>query len=249
MSSRKRVFHASGQVLRAEPAREQLALELEAQDDVEAVARLVRVDPDERAPRAVHDPVEPLQRDVSEPIWERRLHSRVEPAPERERAPDDVLPEPALRLVHRRRHPSAERRSIERGADAELVQAVAALVHRAEERDEVVLVVPRGQADVAEPEGRLERVHGEVEAKRVPGRAEPLDQLAGERVLLGGRIRARREARRHPPPRAPRRAPSARAGARRTPPAPAPCAAPPRTRRARRRTGRRTARSIRPTAA
>ena len=72
---------------------------------------------------------------TSRPIGERGLHPGRTSA-RTERAPDDVLPEPALGLVHGRRHPSAERRPVERRADAELVEAVPALVHRAEERDQ-----------------------------------------------------------------------------------------------------------------
>ena len=92
-----------GKVGDGEPAREELLLELEAEDDVEAVARLVGVDADERAANAVDRAMELLERDVAEPVRERLLHARVEPAPERQRAADDVLPEPALRLVERRR--------------------------------------------------------------------------------------------------------------------------------------------------
>ena len=156
----------------------QLLLELEAQDDVEPVARLVGVDADERAAHAVDGAVEALERDVAERVRERLLEARVEPAPERERATDDVLPEPALRLVQRRGDSGAQRRSLERRADAPLVDAVPGLVHGGEEREEVVLRVAARQADVAEPEGDLERMHGLVEPELVPGRAERLDELA-----------------------------------------------------------------------
>ena len=98
-------------------------------------------------------------------VGERLLHARVEPAPERQRAPDDVLPQAALRLVQSGRDAGAERRSLERRAHSPLVQAVAALVHRGEEREEVVLRVARRQADVAEPEGHLVRVDGRVQPK------------------------------------------------------------------------------------
>ncbi len=84
------------QVLHGESARHELLLELEAEDDVEPVARLVGVDADERAPHPVDRAVEVLERNGAERTGERLLESRVEPAPERERAADDVLPEPAL---------------------------------------------------------------------------------------------------------------------------------------------------------
>ena len=161
-----------------EPPRDELLLELEAEDDMEPVARLVRIDPDERAAHAIDGAVEALERHVAERAWERLLQSRVEPAPERERPTDDVLPEPALRLVQRRGDSGAQGRSLERRADAPLVDAVTGLVHGGEEREEVVLGVAAREANVAEPEGDLERVHRLVEAELVPGRAEGFDQLA-----------------------------------------------------------------------
>jgi hypothetical protein len=45
---------------------------------------------------------------------------------------------PALRLVQRRRHALAQRRPLERRAHTPLVESVPALVHRGEERQEVV---------------------------------------------------------------------------------------------------------------
>jgi hypothetical protein len=55
---------------------------------------------------------------------------------------------------------------------------VAALVHRREHRADLVLRVPRREADVTEPERDLERVHGGVEPKLIPRGSEPLDELA-----------------------------------------------------------------------
>ena len=53
MSPSKREFHASGKVVDGEPSREMLLLELEPEDDVEPVARLVCIDADERAANPV----------------------------------------------------------------------------------------------------------------------------------------------------------------------------------------------------
>ena len=115
---------------------------------------------------------------VAELSRERLLQPREEPAPERQRPTDDVLPEPALRLVQRRRDAGRERRALERRVHAPLVEAVAALVHRGEQREEVVVVVARRQTDVAQAERHLERVDGEIEPELVPRRPEPLDELA-----------------------------------------------------------------------
>ena len=66
MSSMKRAFHASGRSRTASRAGEELLLELEAEDDVQPVARLVRVDADEPAPRAVDRAMEALERHIAE---------------------------------------------------------------------------------------------------------------------------------------------------------------------------------------
>jgi hypothetical protein len=168
MSSSNRAFQASGQILDREPAGEQLLLELEAQDHVQPVARLVGVDADERAAHAVDRAMEVLERHTAERTRERRLHARVEPAPERQGPTDHVLPQPALRLVQRRGDSRRERRALERPRHAPLVEAVPALVHRGEEREEVVLGIAAREADVSEPERDLERVHRRVEPELVP---------------------------------------------------------------------------------
>ncbi len=102
--------------------------------------------------------------------------------PERTAAADDVLPEAALRLVQRRRDTVAERRPLERGRDAVLVEAVPALVHRREDRVDVALLVARRQADVLRARAGRERVHRQVEAREGGVEAEALDDL--ERVLV-----------------------------------------------------------------
>ena len=92
-----------GEVGDREPAGDELALELEAEDHVQPVARLVGVDADERAVRAVHGPVERFEpgRSRTSPGTPPAAAGRT--TPERERAPDDVLPQAALRLVQRGR--------------------------------------------------------------------------------------------------------------------------------------------------
>jgi hypothetical protein len=66
---------------------------------------------------------------------------------------------------------------------------VPGLVHRGEQRVELVLGVARREANVAEAEGDLERVHGRIEAELVPRRAEGLDELTRELLLRGDRER------------------------------------------------------------
>ncbi len=119
----------------------------------------------------------------AEDVRERLLDPRVEPAPERQRAADDVLPQPALRLVERVRG-AALRAACARGTGrAPLVEAVTALVHRREERVQVVSRVAGRQPDVAKPDRCGERMDGQIEPERIPGRAEALDQLPRKRLL------------------------------------------------------------------
>ena len=119
-----------GKVLRVERALDELLLELEAQDDVEAVRRLVGLDADEAGLGAVHGGEERLEVDVSELRRERLLQRLVPVEPERPRAPDEVLPGAALRLVQSQRRRGRERRALERRRDPVRVVAVARLVHR-----------------------------------------------------------------------------------------------------------------------
>ena len=83
-----------------------------------------------------------------------------------QRAADHVLPQPALALVQARRAARGERRALERRADAALVEAVADLVHAAEQRLEVGLGVARRDADVGRRERGAERMDGAVEPER-----------------------------------------------------------------------------------
>ncbi len=100
-----------GQILERELAGEQCALELEAEDDVQAVRHLVGVDSAERRLHLVQRTVECLERDVAELLREVLLQLRIEETPGRDAAPDEVLPHAALRLVERGRHALRERRT------------------------------------------------------------------------------------------------------------------------------------------
>ena len=103
----------------AERALDQRQLELEAQDDVEVVGRLVGVDADQRALDRVDRAVERVRVDAAEgagPRCSRRLGSTQRA--ERARAADDVLRQPALGLVDAERDGRAQRRAREPGRDA-----------------------------------------------------------------------------------------------------------------------------------
>ena len=160
---------------------------------MEVVRRLVRVDADVRRLDPVDRAVEALLVDVADGLRERLLEGRVEVVPELAAAADDVLPHPALRLVQRRGDAVAERRPLERGRDAVLVEAVPALVHRREDRRDVVLLVARRQADVLRAGAGRERVHGQVEPGERLVEAEAPDDLERVRVLRVDRPRAGHE--------------------------------------------------------
>src|SRR5688572_18247203 len=121
------------EVGRRERTRDELALELEAEDDVEAVRDRIGVDPDQRALDPVRGPVQRLRLDSSEQIGE--------PTAERAAAADEVLPEQALRLVQRARGAVCKQRALESRADTSLVEPVPELVQRGVEGAEVAFLV------------------------------------------------------------------------------------------------------------
>src|SRR5581483_6710128 len=171
------------QVLELDAAVDDVLLELEAENDVHAVGDLVGLDADERGLRLVDRRVELLDVDVAE-VREALLEPWIEAAPERQAAADEVLPEPALRLVHAeaRRLPHRQMRPLAR--QLVLVEAVAVLVHRREERLQVVAVVVRRDADVVDARTGRERMLGRIDAPRLRAVAEEVDDLVVERDLL-----------------------------------------------------------------
>jgi hypothetical protein len=205
------------EVGRVEVALEQRELELEAQDDVQAVRDLVGRYADRRGPHDVDRAVDVLPGVAAEALRERALQVREAPAPEARAATDHVLPQPALRLVDRARDARPERRAGERGVDVRLVQAVTELVERAEDRVEVVLGVAGRQPHVARRDRGRERVDRVVQAPAPVVDADLAqdrrDQLSlgvdrersadDERVVRGDRrgLDERDEAVAHPPQR------------------------------------------------
>ena len=126
-----------------------------------------------------------LEVDVSELGRERGLELRIEEAPGREAAADEVLPHAALRLVEAHRRHGRERRALVGRVDARLVEPVAELVDRCEEADrEVGLVVARRQPDVLRARAHRERVHRRIEPPALVVEAHPLEHLERERALL-----------------------------------------------------------------
>ena len=116
---------------------------------MQVVGHLVGIDPNQGRLDRVDRQVEVRGGYRSELFRERLPEMRLEKAPERAAARDLVLPQPALRFVHRHAHGLAERRSLIFQSRALLVQAVAGLVNRTEQRIErMVLVEPRRHADV-----------------------------------------------------------------------------------------------------
>src|SRR3954451_6894003 len=88
------------QVLDLEPALDQRQLQLVAQRDVEVVRRLVGLDPDQAQLDAVDAAVELVGVHRLERLAEMGTQQRQRPLAERPRAADEVLPQPALGLVH-----------------------------------------------------------------------------------------------------------------------------------------------------
>ena len=170
------------ELLERELVAEHRLLQLEAQDDVQVVRRLVGLDPDQRRLDEVGLAV-PLLDVVAGELGLQLLEAREEVAPERQRAADEVLPHAALRLVHAERDPACERRPLERLVDLVLVEPVPELVHRPEEAAEMLGEVARRDPDVADRRPRCERVHRRIEAPRVVGVAERAGDLELEDLL------------------------------------------------------------------
>ena len=124
---------------------------------MQAVRRLVGLDPDRSRLGAVDARKEVVEADVAELLRERVLEGLVPVSPERTAPRDEVLPRAALGLVQAQGRGGGEWRPLERGGDAVRVQAVPGLVHRRPERVEPGRVVARREPDVPVREGAAER--------------------------------------------------------------------------------------------
>ena len=176
-----RRFHSSGSSLERERLGEHLLLELEAQDDVQVVGRLVGVDADQRRPHGVHLAVPRLGVDAararpgSAPAAAGRSSARTA-ASGRRGSPTCGSATRARRA--RRRAPSGVRSS-----DGSIWCSYSPWPNScivAKSAVEAVVEVARRQPDVLRPAAGRERVHGRVEP---PGRRR--------RSRSGARPRAR----------------------------------------------------------
>src|SRR5262249_41886620 len=98
--------------------------------------------------------------------------------------PDEVLPEPGLRLVHADRHLLAHRRPVVLGIEPLLVEAMLDLV---EDREQPLAEAPRvearGDPAVARSDAGRERVCAHVEAPAIEVEAHRGGDLLAERAL------------------------------------------------------------------
>ena len=150
---------------------------------MQVVGDLVRIDPDQGRVHLVDRAIESLLVDRPELAGEGLLQARVEEAPERAAPADEVLPRPALGLVQTERDTRAERRPCDRLVHAPLVDAVPELVHRREERAQVVRAEVRRQPDVPVSGAGHERMLGLVDPPFVVRVAEAAQHLEAERPL------------------------------------------------------------------
>src|ERR671925_38684 len=88
------------QIAQRDAAVADVLFELEAQDDVHPIGDLVGLNADQRRAHTVDPGEEGVERDASQLLRERLLRARIEERPERTAAADEVLPQPALRLVN-----------------------------------------------------------------------------------------------------------------------------------------------------
>ena len=172
-----------GQVLELDRPCDQLLLELEAEDDVQVVRRLVGLDANQRRLDPVDRAVPVLELDIAQGLRKVLAQLRIEEAPERQAAADEVLPHAALRLMEPERRTAGEDRALKLARDTVLVQPVPALVHRPEQAVQVVLEVTRRQPDVGRAHRHGEGMDGRVEPPLVAVEAEPFDHLQLELLL------------------------------------------------------------------
>src|SRR6266849_5268585 len=96
--------------------------------------------------------------------------------PERTRPPDEILPKPALRLVHAERRAPFEQRPMIRAAHPLLVERMPGLMHGAEEqREGIPLHETRGDPDVVRADGGSKGMGGLVLPPALPVETELRD--------------------------------------------------------------------------
>src|SRR5207245_5352999 len=168
---------------------DQRLLQLESEDDVNVVSRLVRLDANEGRLHVVDGEYPIVERNVAETAVKRLPGSREEMVPKRPATADLVFPHPRLRFVDAERGRRAPRRAVVLTVESLFVHAVARFMKDAEERVvESLRVVARRDPAIAGAHAGAERVRGHVkpagrkiEANRRRGRlAEDLLSVHGK---------------------------------------------------------------------
>ena len=171
-------FQAAGRSATLEVARDQRPLEPVAQDDVQRVGHLVGVDADEAALDAGVEALEVRRREGGV-VAERLLELARQKAHERRRTAGLHLDEQRLALVDGHAALVAHRLAAPAQRQPGLVEGVTGLVQHAHQgRDELVLAVAGGDADVVGG-AAAERVRALVEPAGVEVEAQPGHQRAG----------------------------------------------------------------------
>lgn len=166
-------------------AGEEGAFELEAEEDVEVVGGFVGLDADGGVGGAVDADEELVEVEFLK-VGEKLLGAREPFFPEGAGAANVVFPEAGLGFVNAEGDGLAGGEVEVGGGEALFVEAVAGLVHDAEERGgEVVFIIAGGEADVGGAEGGAEGVGGGVDATAFEVEAEGFGDFAVE-GLLGG---------------------------------------------------------------
>ena len=158
---------------------------------MEAVGRLVRVDPDQPGLGAVDRTQERRRARPAELLRERLLERPVPVRPERAAAPDEVLPGPALRLVHAERRGAGERRPHQASTRCRARRGRAPPRAASTRSTRGRRPVPRRQPDVAVRERRAERVRGRIDPPRALVEAERRRRPLGERCCWRSESRRR----------------------------------------------------------
>ena len=157
-------FQAAGASAAGRSPLKQGLLQLEADEDVQVVRRLVGLHADQRRPHVVDGEVEGVEARAAQRGGKPLLGRGIEMLPEGPAAAHEVLPQPRLRFVNAQRNGLAQRHAETVRRQALFVDAVARLVQDAEEgRIEEMLVVARGDAAVVRSQRGAKRMGRHVE--------------------------------------------------------------------------------------
>ena len=168
----------------AQIPRDQGPLKIIAQHDMQVVLHLIGLCPDMAAMHPVHGAIECLfigNTEIAEPV----PHPPIEPATKRPAAPQLVLVNPALALMHAHRHPLTKRGQAIIGVDPLLIAGVPDFVDGGIETVERVhLAHPRRDAHII-PAAGAERMHRQIQSPPAQIIAKDLRQFPRQRQLRG----------------------------------------------------------------